>query len=74
MYVNTRRIYLIKDSDIVQADEFRVIYLVCHKFGLSFLPGCDLPVFNGIIILLGLTNARYNILIKKTCIQPSLLR
>ena len=52
MYVNTRRIYLIKDSDIVQADEFRVIYLVSHKFGLSFLPGCDLPVFNGIIISL----------------------
>ena len=49
MYDNTRRIYLIKDSDIVQADEFRVIYLVCHKFGLSFLPGCDLPVFKGII-------------------------
>ena len=41
-----------RDSDQVPADEFRVIYLVCHKFGLSFLPGCDLPVFNGIIILL----------------------
>ena len=39
-----------KDSDLIPADEFRVIYLVSHKFGLSFLPGCDLPVFNGIII------------------------
>ena len=65
-----------KDSDLIPADEFRVIYLVCHKFGLSFLPGCDLPVFNGIIIHIieGLTNARQNILIKKTCIQPSLLQ